>query len=134
MGMAVNLFEPGNMFFRWSAALYYLHRFVAVWAFTLVDLVEYQAALTSHRLTITVLSTLVLDERVEWRRWAAIVVRLCGVIIAIQPGTGFLDLHTILPIVSTLCFAVYGVLTGYAELRELYQYQLLLTGSAAIFF
>ena len=54
-----------------------------------VDLVEYQAALTSHHLTITVLSILVLDEWVGWRRWTAIEIRLCAVIIANQPGTGF---------------------------------------------
>ena len=85
---------------------------VAVRVFILDDLVEYQATLASHPLNITVLSALVLGARAGWRRWADIVVGLCGVIIAIQPGTGFFDLHTIPPIVSTLCFAVFGVLTG----------------------
>ena len=72
---------------------------VMVWAFTLVGLVEFQAVFASDPLTITALSALFLGERVGWRRWAAVVAGLCGVIIAIQPDTGFFDLHTILPVV-----------------------------------
>ena len=41
---------------------------VAVWAFTLVGLVEFQAVFASYPLTITALSALFLDERVGWRR------------------------------------------------------------------
>ena len=63
MEMVVNLLEPGNLFFRWGAAFYYLPRFVAVWAFILDDLVEYQATLTSHPLTINVLSALFLGAQ-----------------------------------------------------------------------
>ena len=91
---------------------------VAVWAFTLVGLVEFQAVFASYPLTITALSALFLSERVGWRRWAAVVAGLCGVIIAIRPGTGFFDLHTILPVISALCFAAYGVLTRYAARRD----------------
>ena len=91
---------------------------VAVWAFTLVGLVQFQAVFASYPLTITALSALFLSERVGWRRWAAVVAGLCGVIIAIRPGTGFFDLHTILPVISALCFAAYGVLTRYAARRD----------------
>ena len=91
---------------------------VAVWAFTLVGLVEFQAVFASYPLTVTALSALFLSERVGWRRWAAVVAGLCGVIITIRPGTGFFDLHTILPVISALCFAAYGVLTRYAARRD----------------
>ena len=91
---------------------------VAVWAFTLVGLVEFQAVFASYPLTITALSALLLGERVRWRRWAAVVAGLCGVIIAIRPGMDFFDLHTILPVISALCFAAYGVLTRYAARRD----------------
>lgn len=87
---------------------------VAVWAFTLVGLVEFQAVFVSYPLTITALSALFLGERVGWRRWTAVLAGLCGVIIAIRPGTASFDLHTILPVFSALCFAAYGVLTRYA--------------------
>ena len=33
-------------------------------------------------------------------------------------GDGFFDLHTILPVISALCFAAYGVLTRYAARRD----------------
>ena len=92
--------------------------YVAVWAFTLVGLVEFQAVFASYPLTITALSALFLGERVGWRRWAAVVAGLCGVVIAIWPSVGFFDLHTILPVVSAICFAAYGVLTRYAARRD----------------
>ena len=41
---------------------------VAVWAFTLVGLVEFQAVFASYPLTIIALSALFLGERVGWRR------------------------------------------------------------------
>ena len=41
---------------------------VAVWAFTLIGLVEFQAVFASYPLTITALSALFLDEGVGWRR------------------------------------------------------------------
>ena len=91
---------------------------VPVWAFTLIGLVEFQAVFASYPLTITALSALFLGERVGWRRWAAVLAGLCGVIIAIQPDTGFFDLHTMLSVVSALCFAAYGVLTRHAVRRD----------------
>ena len=33
-------------------------------------------------------------------------------------GYGFFDLHTILPVVSSLCFAAYGVLTRHTARRD----------------
>ena len=82
----------------------------------------------SYPLTITALSALFLGERVGWRRWAAVVAGLCGVIIAIQPDKGFFDLHTILPVVSALCFAAYGVLTRHAARRDFAETSFFWTG------
>ncbi|MDB2324347.1 DMT family transporter [Alphaproteobacteria bacterium] len=84
---------------------------VAVWAFTLVGLVDFQAIFASYPLTITAIAALFLGERVGWRRWCAVLVGMIGVLIALRPGAGMLGIHTVLPVISAMCFAVYGVLT-----------------------
>lgn len=57
-------------------------------------------------LLITVFAVLILKERVDWRRWLAIAVGFCGVVIVLRPtGAGALTLSGL---------AVLGTAVGYA--------------------
>ena len=88
---------------------------LAVWAFTLVGLVNFQAVFASYPLTVTAISALFLGEKVGWRRWAAILVGMIGVIIALRPGAGMFSPVMLVPLACTMCFAVYSVLTRYVS-------------------
>ena len=91
---------------------------VMVYAFTLLGLVESHAVFTSYPLVIAALSGPILGEKVGWRRWAAIGVGFVGVLIILQPGYGVFSPAAIVPLISAMLFALYGLLTRYAARKD----------------
>jgi drug/metabolite transporter (DMT)-like permease len=91
---------------------------VAVYAFTILGLIESQAVFICYPLLIAALSGPVLGEKVGWRRWSAIGVGCVGVLIILQPGMGVFNPWAVIPLISALMFAVYGLLTRYAARRD----------------
>lgn len=62
-------------------------------------------------LLITALSVPLLGEVVGIRRWLAILVGLCGVLVIVQPGTGAFQPAALLVVASSSAWAVASVLT-----------------------
>ncbi|NIZ61024.1 EamA family transporter [Sedimentitalea sp. CY04] len=91
---------------------------VAVYGFTLLGLIESQAVFICYPLLVAALSGPVLGEAVGWRRWMAIGMGLIGVMIILQPGAGVFNPVAVIPFVSALMFAVYGLLTRYAARKD----------------
>jgi drug/metabolite transporter (DMT)-like permease len=91
---------------------------VAIWGFTVLGLVESHAVFACYPLLIAALSGPVLGEKVGWRRWMAIGVGFVGILIILQPGVGVFDPGAIIPLVSALMFAVYGLMTRYAARKD----------------
>lgn len=58
----------------------------AFYAFSVLPLAQTYAILFASPLLITVLSIPILGERVRIRRWLAVIVGLCGVMIVLRPG------------------------------------------------
>ncbi len=91
---------------------------VMVLAFTVLGLVESYAVFISYPLIIAALSGAVLGERVGWRRWAAITVGFIGVLIVLQPGFRVFSPAALIPLLSALMFALYGLLTRFAARKD----------------
>ena len=91
---------------------------VMVLAFTYLGLVESHAIFACYPLLIAALSGPVLGEKVGWRRWLAIGVGFVGILIILQPGAGVFSPLAIIPTVSALMFALYGLLTRYAARQD----------------
>jgi len=91
---------------------------VMVTAFTLLGLVESHAVFTCYPLLVAALSGPILGEKVGWRRWLAVGAGFIGVLIILQPGMGVFDLAALVPLLSAVLFAVYGLLTRYAARRD----------------
>ena len=91
---------------------------VMVLAFTLLGLVESHAVFTSYPLLIAALSGPVLGEAVGWKRWAAIGIGFVGVLIILEPGFGVFSPAAIVPLISSLLFALYGLLTRFAARKD----------------
>ncbi|WP_241239706.1 DMT family transporter [Silicimonas algicola] len=91
---------------------------VAVYGFTLVGLVESHAIFATYPLLITALAGPVLGEVAGWRRWLAILVGFAGMVIILDPGSGVFKPAAVVPFVSALMFALYGLLTRYAARRD----------------
>lgn len=88
---------------------------VMVWAFTLLGLTQSHAVFTCYPLLVAALSGPVLGEKVGWRRWAAIGVGFIGVLVILRPGIAVFDVRALVPLLSALMFALYGLLTRYAS-------------------
>ncbi|SFR98216.1 DMT family transporter [Yoonia litorea] len=91
---------------------------VMVSAFVLLGLVESHAIFACYPLLIAALSGPVLGEKVGWRRWVAIGIGFVGVLVILQPGLAVFAPAAIVPLVSALMFALYGLLTRYAARKD----------------
>jgi drug/metabolite transporter (DMT)-like permease len=52
-----------------------------------------------------------LGEWIRWRRWAAIIVGFCGVLLVTRPGAGGIHPAALLCFGSAVCYALYSILT-----------------------
>ncbi|MCZ4353316.1 DMT family transporter [Roseovarius aestuarii] len=104
---------------------------VMVFAFTLLGLVESHAVFASYPLLVAALSGPVLGEHVGWRRWSAIFVGFIGVLIILEPGFGVFQLEAVVPLIASLMFALYALLTRYAARRDTAATSFFWTGTVA---
>lgn len=91
---------------------------VMVLAFVALGLVESHAVFVCYPLLVAALSGPILGEKVGWRRWTAILVGFAGVLIILQPGTGVFSLAALIPFLSALMFAVYGLMTRFVAQKD----------------
>jgi drug/metabolite transporter (DMT)-like permease len=86
---------------------------VMVLGFVKLGLIEAHAVFACYPLLVAALSGPILGEKVGWRRWTAILVGFAGVLVILQPGSGVLSVWSLVPLLSALMFAIYGLLTRY---------------------
>ena len=91
---------------------------VMVSGFVLLGLVESHAVFACYPLLIAAFSGPVLGESVGWRRWAAIAIGFIGVLVILQPGYGVFAPAAVVPLISALLFALYGLLTRFAARKD----------------
>lgn len=91
---------------------------VLVLAFTVIGLVESHAVFVCYPLIIAALSGPILGERVGWRRWMAILVGFIGVLIVLRPGADVFQFGVVVPLISALLFALYGLLTRFVARKD----------------
>ncbi len=68
---------------------------------------------------VTIFAYPLLGERAGWRRWSAMIVGFCGVLLILQPGEGFrFDAIVIFALLSPMCFALFSILNRQIAQRE----------------
>src|ERR1700754_4874090 len=82
--------------------------FVAVVYLPLADVITYYLA---GPIFVTALSAIILREQVGWRRWSAVVVGFCGVLIALQPSAQTVSWPALIALGGSFSFAVLMVVT-----------------------
>ncbi|HEV7878160.1 DMT family transporter [Bradyrhizobium sp.] len=82
--------------------------FVAVVYLPLADVITYYLACP---IFVTALSAIILREKVGWRRWSAVVVGFCGVLIALQPSAQTVSWPALIALAGSFCFAVLMIVT-----------------------
>jgi len=103
---------------------------VMVIAFVKLGLVESHAVFTSYPLLIAALSGPILGEKVGPRRWVAIGIGFIGVLIILRPGFSVFSIEALIPLLSALMFAVYGLLTRYVARKDSAETSFFWTGVA----
>ncbi len=89
-------------------------------------------------LFITLLSVVVLGEKVGPRRWTAVVVGLAGVVVMTRPGTSVFEWVALTPVAAALCYAMMHMLsrkigrTDRASVMAFYAESTFITASIAI--
>ncbi|MDI1263787.1 MAG: DMT family transporter, partial [bacterium] len=82
--------------------------FLATVYLPLADVITYYLA---SPIFVTALSGIVLGERVGWRRWTAIVIGFCGVLIALRPSTQTVSWPAMIALGGSLSFAFLMLIT-----------------------
>jgi drug/metabolite transporter (DMT)-like permease len=84
---------------------------------------------------VAVLCVPLLGEHVGWRRWTAIVVGFCGVLVVARPGFGGLHPAALLSLGGTVCYAFYVISTrvlSHTDSNETTQFYTNLVGAVAM--
>jgi len=82
--------------------------FLAAAYLPLADVVTYYLATP---IFVTALSAIVLRERVGWRRWSAVLIGFCGVVIALQPSVQTVTWPAMIALAGSMAFAVTLLIT-----------------------
>src|ERR1700710_764709 len=82
--------------------------FLATVYLPLADVITYYLATP---IFVTALSPLVLGEHVGWRRWSAVLIGFCGVLIALRPSAQTVSWPAMIALGGSLSFAVLMLIT-----------------------
>src|ERR1700688_3041089 len=89
--------------------------FLATVYLPLADVVTYYLACP---IFVTALSAIVLRERVGWRRWSAILIGFCGVLIALRPSSQTVSWPAMIALGGSMAFAVLMLITRSSSRRR----------------
>ncbi|MFV1876312.1 DMT family transporter [Nioella sp.] len=84
-----------------------------VTALALIDISTVAAVFQATPLAITMGAALFLGEKVGWRRWSAILVGFCGVLLIIRPGLDGFEPATLFVLVAVAAIAVRDLSTRF---------------------
>lgn len=83
-------------------------------AFVLTSLSSASAILQATPLAVTLGAALFLGEAVGWRRWSAIMVGFCGVLLIIRPGLDSFEVLSLLAVLAVVMLALRDLATRVA--------------------
>src|SRR3984957_13653430 len=83
--------------------------FLATVYLPLADVVTYYLATP---IFVTALSAIILREEVGWRRWSAILIGFCGVVIALRPSAQTISWPAMIALAGSLAFSGSLLITG----------------------
>jgi drug/metabolite transporter (DMT)-like permease len=82
--------------------------FVAVVYLPLADVITYYLACP---IFVTALSGIVLREQIGWRRWSAVLIGFCGVLIALRPSSQTVSWPALIALAGSASFALLMLIT-----------------------
>lgn len=105
----LQLERPGLQLFRVVlSTLEVAAFFLATVYLPLADVITYYLA---GPIFVTAMSAIFLGEKVGWRRWTAILIGFCGVLIALRPSAQTVSLPALIALGGSLSFATLMLIT-----------------------
>ena len=103
-----------------------------------LPLADVEAIRFSGPLMITILSVVMLDEKVELRRWLALLIGFMGVLLIVKPGSATFNLGSVFILISVLFYALIVIITRKLQASDssatmAYYSSLLYLGAACVF-
>jgi drug/metabolite transporter (DMT)-like permease len=106
-------------------SLLFVRGVLAFFAFTIyyialsrIPLADAAAVYMTAPLFVTLLSALVLRERVGVARWSAVVIGFSAVIFMLNPGSSLFRIESALPLFSAMCYALIPIINRHIGLSE----------------
>ncbi len=97
-----------------------------------MPLAETVAVFEVAPLLITVLAALVLRERVGPRRWAGVLIGLCGALVIIRPGLDVFQQAALLPFGAAMCMAGFQIITRLIGTADLMRTTMIYSGAVGL--
>lgn len=104
-----NVPKPGLQFLRVAFSSVEVAMFF--WAVSYLPLADTTTFYLAGPIYVTALSVLLLSERVGWRRWTAVLVGFCGVILALRPSSSTLTLPALIALSGSIIYALVMITT-----------------------
>jgi drug/metabolite transporter (DMT)-like permease len=101
------------------------------WAVSYLPLADTTTFYLAGPIYVTALSVLLLRERVGWRRWTAVLVGFCGVVIALRPSSASFTLPALIALAGSVMYALLMITTR--ALRETNDTMLMATQFLGVF-
>jgi len=117
------------------SALLLLSTGLNLFALRWLQLDEALSIIFATPLLVALLSVPLLGERVGWRRWTAIIIGFCGVLVVARPGFGGLHPAALLSLGATICYSFYVISTrilSRTDSNETTQFYTNLVGAVAM--
>lgn len=117
------------------SALLLLSTALNLFALRWLQLDEALSIIFATPLLVAVLCMPLLGEHVGWRRWTAIVIGFCGVLVVARPGLGGLHPAALLSLGGSVCYAFYVISTrvlSRTDSNETTQFYTNLVGAVAM--
>ena len=107
-----NLKWPSNIQIQLIRSLFlFLSTILFFYAISVISLAEALTLAFVSPMIVTLLSAIILKEKVGMRRWSAVVIGFIGVLFVVRPGFNEINLATITALGCGICYAVYIIST-----------------------
>lgn len=103
---------------------------VSIYSFANVGLAQTHTIFAAGPLVVACLSVPLLGETVGWRRWVAISIGFLGILLIIDPTHATFNSSIFVPVICTVMFAFYSVLTRMVSRTDTSQTSFFYTGIA----
>ena len=81
------------------------------WAVAYLPLADATTFYLAGPIYVTAMSVVLLGERVGWRRWSAVVIGFCGVLIALRPSAASFTLPALIALIGSMIYALLMITT-----------------------